>query len=87
MESSSHIFLFQSMLLKYFVSLTIFRKKFKGVFKVRLSFAASVYILSSEGASQLQALYIRTLGNIQGNFSTEGAVLKCIPSNFFPGNL
>ena len=27
-------------------------------------------------ANQLQALYIRTLGNIQGKFSTEGAALK-----------
>ena len=24
---------------------------------------------------------MRTLGNIQGDFSTEAAVLKCIPSN------
>ena len=30
----------------------------------------------------MQVLYIRTLGNIEGNFSSEGAVLKCIP-NFF----
>ena len=42
----------------------------------------SVYILSSKGANQLQVLYIRTLENIQGNVSTEGAILKCI-SNFF----
>ena len=27
--------------------------------------------------------YIKTLRNIQGNFSTEAALLKCIPSNFF----
>ena len=51
-------------------------------FKVQLSVAVSLYILSSKGANQLQVLYIRTLGNIQGNFSTEGAILKCIP-NFF----
>ena len=43
----------------------------------------SVYILSSKGADQLRVLYIRTLGNIQENFSTEGVVLKCIPHNFF----
>ena len=42
-----------------------------------------VYILSSKGANQLQVLYIRTLRNIQGKFSTEAALLKCIPSNFF----
>ena len=42
-----------------------------------------MYILSSKGANQLQVLYIKTLGNIQGNFSTEAAVLKCIPSIFF----
>ena len=42
----------------------------------------SVYILSSKGADQLRVLYIRTLGNIQENFSTEGVVLKCIPINF-----
>ena len=30
----------------------------------------------------MKVLYIRTLGNIQGNVSSEGAVLKCIP-NFF----
>ena len=41
-----------------------------------------LYILSSKGANRLQVLYIRTLGNIQGNFSTEGAILKRIP-NFF----
>ena len=45
--------------------------------------AVFVYILSSKGANQLQLLYIRTLGNIQGKFSTEAAVLRCIPSNFF----
>ena len=43
--------------------------------------AVSLYILSSKGANQLQILYIRTLGNIQGNYSTKGAI-KCIP-NFF----
>ena len=52
-------------------------------FKVQLSVAMFVYILSSKGANQLQVLYIRTLGNIQGKFSTEAAVLKCITSNFF----
>ena len=46
-----------------------------------------VYILSSEGANKLQVLYIGILGvilgNIQGKFSTEAAVLKFIPSNIF----
>ena len=55
-------------------------------FKVQLSVTLFVYILSSKGANQLQVLYIETLGNIQGNFSTEAAVLKCIPS-IFSGNL
>ena len=49
---------------------------------MQLSVSVSVYILSSKGANQLQVLYISTLGNIQGNFPTEGAILKCI-SNFF----
>ena len=39
-------------------------------FKVQLSVAVFVYILSSKGANQLQVFYIRTLGNIQGKFST-----------------
>ena len=34
-------------------------------------------------SNQLQVLYIRTLGNIQGKFSTEAALLKCITGNFF----
>ena len=52
-------------------------------FKVQLSVTLFVYILSSKGANQLQVLYIKTLGNIQGNFSTEAVVLKCILSIFF----
>ena len=60
------------MLLKYFVSLTIFRKKSWECFKEQISVTLFVYILSSKGANQLQVLYIMTLGNIQGNFSTEG---------------
>ena len=55
-------------------------------FKVKLSVNLFVYILSSNGANQFQVLYIKTLGNIQGNFSTEAAVLKCI-SSIFSGNL
>ena len=43
----------------------------------------SVYILSSNGAHQLQVRYIGTLENIQENLSIEGAVLKCILINFF----
>ena len=50
---------------------------------MQLSVAMFVYILSSKGANQLQVLYIRTLGNIQGKFSTEASVLKCIPRNIF----
>ena len=53
---------------------------------MQLSVTLFVYILSSKGANQLQVLYIKTLGNIQGNFSTEAAILKCIPS-IFSGNL
>ena len=48
--------------------------------------AVSVYILSIKGANQFQGLYIRTLGNIQGNVSTEAAVLKCVSRNFFLEN-
>ena len=51
-------------------------------FKMQLSVAMSVYILSGKEANQLQVIYIRTLGNIQANFSTQGAILKSIP-NFF----
>ena len=51
--------------------------------KVQFSVAVFVHILSSKGDNQLQLLYMRTLGNIQGKFSTEGALLKCISSNFF----
>ena len=59
---------------------------------MHLSAAVSVYVLSSRGANQLQLLYIRTLENIQEkkkknscmeSFSTEAAVLKYIPTNFF----
>ena len=70
------------MLLKYFVSLTIFKK----CFKVQLPVTLLVFILSSKEANQLHVLYIKILGNIQGNFSTESAVLKCIPT-IFSGNL
>ena len=60
-----------------------FQEKIWERFKVQLSVAMFVYILSSKGANQLQVLYIRTLGNIQGKFSTEASVLKCIPRNIF----
>ena len=63
-----------------------FQEKIWECFKVQLSVTFFVYILSSKGANQLQVLYIKTLGNIQGNFSTEATVLKCIPS-IFSGNL
>ena len=44
-----------------------FQEKIWESFKVQLSVAVSVDILSSKRANQLQVLYIRTLGNIQGN--------------------
>ena len=53
---------------------------------MQLSVNLFVYLLSSKGTNQLQILYIKTLGNIQGNISTEAAVLKYIPS-IFAGNL
>ena len=52
---------------------------------MQLSVAVSVYILSSKRPNQLQVLYIRNLGNIQGNFPTEGAIIKLFPI-FFSGN-
>ena len=63
--------------------LLLFSGKIWECFKVQLSVVVFVFILSSKGANQLQVLYIRTLGNIQGKFTTKAAVLKCIPSNFF----
>ena len=71
---------------KIFCISYFFQEKIWECFKVQLSVTLFVYILSSKGANQLQVLYIETLGNIQGNFSTEAAVLKCIPS-IFSGNL
>ena len=49
---------------------------------MQLSVVVFVFILSSKGANQVQALYIRALGNIQGKFTTEAAVLKYISRNF-----
>ena len=63
-----------------------FQEKIWECFKVQLSVTLFVYILSSKGANQLQVLYIKTLGNIQGNFSIEAAVLTFI-SSIFSGNL
>ena len=65
-----------------------FWEKFWECFKVQLSVAVSVYILSGKGANQLQVLCIRTLETSKGNScikssSTEAAVLKCISSNWF----
>ena len=62
-----------------------FQEKNWECFKLQFSVAVFVYILSSKGANQLQVLYIKTLGNVQWSFSTEAAVLKCIPS-IFSGN-
>ena len=69
------------MLLKYFVSLTIFRKKSGSV--LRCSFSDFVCVLNSKGANWLQVLYIKTLGNIQWSFSAEAANLEYISSIFF----
>ena len=60
-----------------------FQEKIWECFKVQLSVTLFVYILSSKGTNELQVLYTKTLGNIQGNFSTEAAVLKWIPSTSF----
>ena len=65
------------MLLKYFVSYYFQEKIWEQV-----SVVVFVFILSSKGANQLQILYIRTLGNIQGKFTIEAAVFKCLPSKF-----
>ena len=67
---------------KIFIILLFSGKKWE-FFKVQFAVAVFAYILSSKGANQLQVLYIRTLGNIQGKFSTKAALLKCMPSNFF----
>ena len=40
-------------------------------------------VLNSKGANYLQVLYIKSLGNIQGSFSAEAAILECITSIFF----
>ena len=62
--------------------ISYFQENIWECFKAQLSVAVSLNILSRKGANQLQVLYMRTLGNIQGNFSSESAVFKCIP-NFF----
>ena len=69
------------MLLKY-LYLSLFSGNIWEWFKVQLSVAVFVYILLSKEANQLHELFIRTLGNNEGHFSTEAAVLKCISSNF-----
>ena len=43
---------------------------------MQISVTLFVYILSSEGANQLQVLYTKTLENIQRDLATEAAVLK-----------
>ena len=62
-----------------------FQEKIWECFKVQLSVTLFVYI-SSKGANQVQVLYVKTLRNIKGSFSTEAGFLKCIPS-IFSGNL
>ena len=51
---------------------------------MQLSVVGSVYILSSKGANQLQVLYIRTLGNIQGNFLLKVRFSNVFSAIFFP---
>ena len=46
-----------------------FQEKIWECFKVQLSVAEFVYILLSKEANQLQELFMRTLGNNEGNFS------------------
>ena len=75
--------LFLKYVTKIFCISYYFQEKNWECFKLHFSVAVFVYILSSKGANQLQVLYVRTLENIQWNFSTEAAFLKCIPSNFF----
>ena len=77
---------FPKYLTKIFCISYYFQEKIWECFKVQLSVTLFVYILSSKGANQLQVLYIKTLGNIQGNFSIEAAVLTFI-SSIFSGNL
>ena len=68
---------------KIFCISDYFQEKIQECLKVQLSLTLFVHILSSKRTNQLQVLYATTLGNIQGNFSTEAAVLKLIPSIFF----
>ena len=71
---------------KIFCIFYYFLEKIWECFKVQLSVTLFVYILSSRRANQLQILYIKTLGNNQGNLSADAVVVRCIPSNF-SGNL
>ena len=68
---------------KIFCISDYFQEKIWECLKVQLSLTLFVHILSSKSTNKLQVLYAMTLGNIQGNFSTEAAVLKLIPSIFF----
>ena len=68
---------------KIFCISDYFQEKIQECLKVQLSLTLFVHILSSKRTNQLQVLYATTLGNMQGNFSTEAAVLKLIPSIFF----
>ena len=79
-----HRYFFSKVCYQIILYLLLFSGKNLECFKVQFSVAVFVHILSSKGANQLQLLYIRTLGNIQGKLSTEAALLKCIPSDFFP---
>ena len=74
---------FLSHVTKIFCISYYIQEKIWECFKVQLSVTMFVYISSSKAVTQLQVLYVKTLGSIQGNFFTEAAVLKCIPSIFF----
>ena len=54
---------------------------------LQLSVAAFVYILSSKGGNQMQVLYTRTLGIIQGTFFNWSYGPEMYSQQFFSGNL
>ena len=84
---------FLRILLKYYVSLTIFSKTISsGNFWGYSSQWLCLYILSSKGTNQLQVLYVKTLANIQGKFlhgcySAKAAAAKFTPNSSFSGSL
>ena len=72
--------------LRYVIKIFYISYYFQECFKVQLSVAESVYIVSSKGAIQLQVLYIRLWETSKETSCMESlsfAVLKCIPSSCF----